>query len=155
MVCLPVRGLTYLLASIYLDVLHSPTPDWLSDIVDFADDKGYALILSVDTNAHSQLFGPSTNPRGEQLEEFLFAHGLTVENLGLHPTFHAHRAGRLIGTHIDATFSKRVTEMTHWRVCEEFNASDHYTIRFDLGKMQPQTKLIRPWKQPDTFILAT
>ena len=150
-----IRGLTYLLASVYLDILHPPTPAWLSDIVSFADDKGYALVLAADTNAHSHFFGPDSNARGELLDLFLLSHGLVVENLGFHPTFHSRRNGRPVETHIDATFSKRVSELANWRVCEEFNGSDHYTIRFDLGVFTPLQKQIRPWAQADWPVFTT
>ena len=42
--------------------------DWVQDIIDYANDKGYAILLGIDSNCHSTLYGLETNRRGEELQ---------------------------------------------------------------------------------------
>lgn len=71
-----------LVASVYLDINEPVGPPWLESVFSYAAQKGYGLLVSVDTNTHSHLFGPTTNQRGVQLEDLVFQHGLTVQNIG-------------------------------------------------------------------------
>ena len=77
-----------ILASLYLDIEF--TPDCairlLGEIADYAN--GRQVILGVDTNAHSTLWGsPINNARGDGIEEFLFQHNLEILNIAAMPTF--------------------------------------------------------------------
>ena len=49
----------------------------MSKVVSYAENKDVELILGVDTNCHSNLFGEDTNKRGSELEEFVL-YGLSV-----------------------------------------------------------------------------
>ena len=73
-------------------------------VIEYADSKNLGLIMCMDSNCHSTLFGPDTNPRGKKLEEAIAGHNLTIENLGHVPTFH----GGTAKTCIDVTISKRL-----------------------------------------------
>lgn len=67
----------------------------------------------------------------EKLEEFLADTGLEVENVGREPTDES------IGnsTIIDITFTKNLkTDILEWMVDRRFNASDHNTMKFRVGK---------------------
>ena len=78
-----------LIVSAYLD--SSDGVVWNSEmerVIDYADNKNLGLIVCMDSNCHSTLFGPDSNPRGKKLEEAIAAHNLTVENIGHVPTFH-------------------------------------------------------------------
>ena len=55
-----------LLVSGYLDIKLSVVPDWLVNIVKYSNKKKYPILLRLDTNAHSTLYGPVSNPRGEE-----------------------------------------------------------------------------------------
>ena len=67
---------TTLIASCYLDYNNNNPviPTWLQDIVNYADTKGFGIILGIDTNCHSTLFGKETNKRGEALEAVSYTH---------------------------------------------------------------------------------
>ena len=56
---------TTLIASIYMDYNeNSPViRQWLQDIIDYANNKGMAMILGMDSNCHSCLLYTSPSPR--------------------------------------------------------------------------------------------
>ena len=137
-----------LLASIYLDSNNDVIPPWLTNLMQFIEDRHLSAILSFDCNAHSQLYGPTTNERGKIFEEFILNHGLNVENRGDSPTFHAFRRGRNIESYIDVTLSKDMPPLQNWRVHDlSFNGSDHHTITWTLPLQLEQRPLIRPWSK--------
>ena len=120
-----------LIASIYLDITLSTVQTWLTDLVDFATNKGYPLLLGMDSNAHSVLYGHETNQRGEELEEFIINNYFYVENTGLTPTFEARRTNGQVASIIDVTLSRGLrNSVSNWRVDTSFNGSDHNTILF-------------------------
>lgn len=55
--------------------------------MDMIGRKKFPLILGVDTNTHSSLYGPDTNKCGEEFEDCILSCGLYVENQGLSPTY--------------------------------------------------------------------
>ena len=134
-----------IVGSIYLDILQDVIPQWLEALMIYIEREGVKMILGVDTNAHSQLYGPDTNKRGELLEEFIFTHGIFVENIGTIPTFEVYRQGQDIQTHIDATLTRGEVKVINWGVDQSYNASDHNTIRWEIPDEPPPVPLIRPW----------
>ena len=105
--------------------------DWVQDIIDYANDKGYALLLGIDSNCHSTLYGLETNRRGEELEDFIAKNRLYVENIGTTPTFNT-KWGTSI---IDITLSSHMAmSVKNWQVSQEYNGSDHNSIEFELDK---------------------
>ena len=135
-----------LLASIYLDYNKEVIQDWLRNLVSFVEDRRLPMIMALDCNAHSQLYGPDTNARGKIFEEFILAHGLNVENRGDAPTYHAFRHGENIDTYIDVTLTKSLVPLQNWRVHDlTFNGSDHHTITWTLPIELKPRRLIRPW----------
>ena len=133
-------------ASIYLDYNKDVVPSWLDKLMDYIDDKRYPALLAFDSNARSQLYGPETNERGVEFEEFIMDHNLHVENRGDTPTFHAFRRGNGIDSHIDVTLSKGLIPLQNWRVHElEFNGSDHHSITWSLPLSLPPRPKVRPW----------
>ena len=52
-----------ILASIYLDINKPVESEWMDKIVNYASSKGLPVILGVDTNAHSVLFGHESNKK--------------------------------------------------------------------------------------------
>ena len=93
------------------------------------------------------LFGPDSNLRGEQLEEFIFAHTLSVENVGQTPTFRNVRTA----TCIDTTLSRDLQGATvaGWRVDDCYNASDHASIHFSVLTGFERILPSRPWAKAD------
>ena len=138
---------TMIVASIYLDINLTPSPDWLDTLVWYADNKGCRLVIGVDSNAHSQLYGPDTNRRSEVFEEVILAHGLYVENIGIAPTFEVCRNDRHIQTHIDVTLTKGDVTVHDWQVHRGYNGSDHNTITWAVDDRVPEAEPTRNWKK--------
>ena len=135
-----------LLASIYLDSKLAVVQPWLTKLADFAENKRFPLIYALDSNAHSVMYGPDTNERGEIFEDFILKYNLKVENVGQVPTYHAFRQNAEIGTCIDVTLSQGLVPLNGWRVDQyTFNGSDHHTITWSLPVELPPPKRIRPW----------
>ena len=113
------------------------------------------LLIGMDSNSHSVLFGNESNKRGEVLEEFILEHGLLVENRGTEPMFATQRLGRHIATCIDVTLSRGLGDKVRdWRVVPDFNGSDHHSIRFqvELG-VSGSEELVRNWKKSGLGII--
>ena len=103
----------------------------MEDAIAFAKEKKFSVILGMDSNSHSELYGYSTNKRGEDLEDFIFSNNLRVENTGKIPTFESH-IGKTI---IDVTLTYDLPLlMLGWKVDREYNGSDHNTITASLGR---------------------
>ena len=145
-----IHGTHTLLASIYLDIKKPVVPQWLEQLVDIADRKKMPMILGIDSNAHSTFFGPDSNARGDELEDFILKHGMKVVNTGDDPTFEIRRGNNLIQTHIDVTLTRDVRhEVNNWRVDRSYNGSDHNTIRFEITTNPSPKTTIRPWSKAD------
>ena len=75
--------------------------------------KGLALLIGADTNCHSTIYGKETNKRGEELEDFIAASNLNVENTGTFPTFNT-QWGKSV---IDVTLTRRLAvSVKNWNV---------------------------------------
>lgn len=139
-----------LIASVYLDSNDkSVVPPWLTQLAEYIDSKSIPAIVGFDSNAHSDLYGPDTNARGVKFEDFILQHNFNVENIGHHPTYHAFRYDAVIGTCIDVTLSKGLPPIRDWRVEEDFNGSDHYTITWEVPLQLGEPRMLRPWKSAD------
>lgn len=116
------------MVSAYLD--SSDSTVWntgMDEVIEYADGKNLGLIICMDSNCHSTLFGPETNARGRKLEEPIASHNMIVENVGHVPTFHGGKAR----TCIDVTLTKRLhSAIQGWKVNTNYNGSDHNTIEF-------------------------
>ena len=81
-VVIKINNRQTLIGSLYFDYTENVIQPWLHKIMDFVKHRGYALLLGIDSNCHSTLYGNETNPRGEKLEDFIASHKLTIENMG-------------------------------------------------------------------------
>ena len=130
-----------LIASVYLDINLEVDPPWLYRLIEVARQKHIGVLIGMDSNAHSQLYGPDNNTRGDQLERFILQSGLYVENRGTQPTFQTIRAE----SNIDVTLSQDVV-IRDWRVNSDYNASDHNSIYFSIARVEPlPPKEVRAW----------
>ena len=135
-----------LVASVYLDYNKPVVQPWLQKFMDFADTKQYPILLGIDSNAHSQLYGPDSNDRGDIFEDFILQHNFKVENIGEKHTFHAFRGNAGIGSCIDVTLTRGLLPVSDWHVRDmEFNGSDHHTISWSIPLTIPKPVKIRPW----------
>ena len=118
----------------------------LDALLTFVNSHNFALIVGIDSNSHSLLYGNETNRRGEIFEEFILNNQLTVENVGRTPTFQS-AMGQSI---IDVTLTKNLGgTVKEWWVDQSFNGSDHNTISFKLGKELRIMEATRPWAKAD------
>ena len=76
-----------LVISAYLDNEERVIQPWLTTVMEHAKQRGYAVLIGMDSNCHSELYGLETNKRGEHVEDFLGQYNLRVENQGRTPTF--------------------------------------------------------------------
>ena len=142
-----LHGKQTLIISLYCDIKLPVASDHLLSLLRMAERRKFAVILVMDSNCHSVLFGPDGNKRGEDLEDLILDHGLQVENIGNVPTYETRRGDRLIQTHIDLTLSRDLgSPVSDWKVDRSYNASDHNSISFTIPPSTEQViKQIRPW----------
>ena len=69
-----IGGVQTVLVSLYLDIKKEVQPNWLDNLMQMIDSKNLPLIMGIDSNAHSSLFGPDTNARGTALEDLSLIH---------------------------------------------------------------------------------
>ena len=120
-----VAGSVLLAVSAYLDITQPAVPAWLEDIPTYATQHSMGLIMAIDTNAHSYLYGPDSNRRGEDFESYLFQHHLVIHNRGHTPTFETSCRSSCI----DVTLSHSLPGVVkRWHVSQQYNASDHNYI---------------------------
>ena len=151
-----LQGKQTIIASVYLDIQEAVCQSWLDKLVQMATKKDYALILGMDSNAHSTLYGPVNNKRGEEIEDFVLKHQLRVENCGNVPTFEIMRGAKKVETFIDVTLTRGLPmPIAGWMVDRSYNQSDHNTIRFGITIAESEPEIIRPWSKADWGIFAS
>ena len=135
-----IKGKPIILASSYLDYNNKDvtTPE-LEKLLNYSQTKG--LIIGMDSNCHSTLYGPTNNARGDKLEIIIANHNLKVENIGMDPTYESRGAA----TCIDVTLTRNIHQsIMNWEVDRGYNASDHNTITYELK--QDFMKIPKTWK---------
>jgi ribonuclease HI len=140
-------GKQTLVVSAYLDILLSPISKEMIDIIQFADRRRFALLIAVDSNAHSKLWmSRDNNSRGRIITDYLIENNLKVENIGCEPTFEC-STGKSI---IDLTLSRGLKlQVAGWQVCKADNHSDHHTIKYFLKDEILELPAMRPWDKAD------
>ena len=92
-----IQNRSTMIISCYLDInIKEVIPAELNKALYYAQKNGLAIIIGMDSNAHSSSFGNTTNKRGEQLDLFIAHHKLDIENQGLTLTFQARGAETII-----------------------------------------------------------
>lgn len=127
------------ICSVYLDINYKDDdflPKGMIKLVNYCNKSKIPLIISMDSNSHSTIWGSETNQRGELLEEYIFANNLNVENVGKIPTF----IGRDCRTVIDITLTCNYDGVKNWKVCKQLTLSDHRPISFELELNQNVVK---------------
>ena len=136
-----------MIASVYLDCNNREVISGkLKQLVQFSEDKNFPLLIGMDSNCHSTLYGTETNARGTILEDFIINNSLVVENVGTKPTFQSSR----YSTCIDVTLSRGLSNVVKgWEVNDSFNASDHNNISFRLDGGMIEIEEWRNWDKGD------
>ena len=133
-----------LLISGYLDINFDPqvTADQLQHIFDYAKKQSLQILMGVDSNAWSTLWGSKeTNKRGEVLEELFFKNDVLIVNRGGKPTFVTCRASSTID--LTLTSSGMVDLVRNWEVLDDDTLSDHKKISFKLTTTCPNTIIVQ------------
>ena len=119
-----------IICSAYLDIEKAVLTPELKNVVAYCEDNSLGLILGMDSNAHSTLWGnEDNNSRGDALEEYVMENILDCHNIPDQPTF----IGRGCSTTIDLTLSNRhfTGEIMNWTTNDEAVTTDHTLITFD------------------------
>ncbi|MGL4197875.1 MAG: reverse transcriptase domain-containing protein, partial [Allorhizobium sp.] len=120
---------------------------------------GRKIVVGLDTNAHSPLWGPYhvSNPRGGAAEEVFALHALTVLNDPAGPpTFVGYHGGT---SHVDVslTSAQFSSPAADWAVHPNISSSDHSLIVFVLETRRPvmtsaESALPRPFRtRPESW----
>ena len=119
-----------IIASLYLDITQNVITDELKDLILTSRNLKAHLIVCMDSNAHSQLWGNrDDNPRGEMLEQYLFQNDLFLHNKGNTPTFSSHLGESFID--LTLTNVSLVGDIDSWHVVKGIINSDHRLIKFN------------------------
>ncbi len=137
--------------SLYLDINLDPRNSLFVDVVRHCESEQIPLVVCVDTNAHSGLWGcADSNGRGLMLEEIIISNNLLVMNTGDTPTFKTIRAESIIDVTIINSTAANLLALSDWRVdLATPSHSDHRYINFDLGQYKPEEEAYRKWKKID------
>ena len=145
-----IGGCSTAIISAYMDIKNIPIPEHLVKAIEYCKCKGYGILLGVDTNSHSKLWGNETNQRGKKWEQFIEDEELVVHNTGRIPTFES-KIGKSC---IDITCSFRLpTRISDWRVLRSYNGTDHNSIHYTLEQAKIMIPACRLYKKAnwDTF----
>ena len=59
-----IGGKQTALVSLYLDIKQAIQPQWLNDLLQMITNKKFPIIMGINSNAHSTLYGPDNNAKG-------------------------------------------------------------------------------------------
>ena len=120
-----------LIGSIYCDGNEPMISDSLERIMDHSVNKDLPVILAMDANAKSTLWGSDrSNARGLALENWMLQRNLCTRNSGSAFTYFRRNVESVIDvTVVSEELSDQVTD---WKVSEAYMASDHRRIEFNL-----------------------
>ena len=121
----------------------------LNNLVAYTKKNAFQLIIGADSNAHSNMWGPSPKnkcKRGEDLEQWILQHGIMIHNTGETPTF----ANKRCNSCIDVTLSLDLrSSIKDWEVSQDYNGSDHNTITSNLELVVPKPDPVWNWKKAE------
>ncbi len=143
-------------ASCYLDIKLKAPSDELHQLVKHCKLQKIPLLVGIDTNAHSTVWGESdSNKRGEALEDWIIENDLYVLNKGSVPTFAPDGSRKTI---IDVTIANEWARpfAGDWKVnLDEVVLSDHRLVQFNMQLQIQLTELrIRPYKTVDWSVFT-
>ena len=133
-----------------MDIKAEMVPKWLEKVEEYASSRKIPIIIGMDSNAHSSLYGYESNSRGEELEEFIINRGFLIENVGKKATFQVKRGDQRVETIIDVTMSRGMdNRISGWNVEDDYNGSDHNNITFKVTEDTGEKQWIRLWDKID------
>ena len=129
-----------LVISAYWAINERNIPTTLVKAIRFAKKNKFEILVGMDANAHSPLWGsPTADARGHLLEDWLNEQELVLLNHGGAPTF-VRGASQ---THIDVTFVSRklMNDISNWQVVDDESFSDHRLLSMTFGAKPPKATL--------------
>ena len=107
--------------SVYLDITKEAVPDHLRKAIEYCKQKRFSILVGIDSNAHSDVWGYSNNKRGNELVDYIVQEGLELHNKGREYTYEC-STGRSI---INLTLSWNLkTGLNGSKVSKDLNHSD-------------------------------
>lgn len=141
-------GQDIVLASAYMAAEKPAPTQEVRDLVAFCEQRDLPLIIGSDCNSHNTVWGSTdTNPRGDDLFEFLIQSNITWLNRGTEPTFVTRARAEVLD--ITLVNSKALNLTSEWEVGREFSASDHRYIHFKVTKVAREVSHFRPVRRTD------
>ena len=135
-----------LIISAYMDINHNIRTESFTKLLEYRQLMRLGLILAVDSNAHSTLWGHSNNLRGTIMTEILTEYGLLLRNIGKEYTYES-QIGKSV---IDLTLTCNLGAGIHdWKVSKMLNFSDHNTITYSIATEIVEIPASRPWARAD------
>ena len=117
-------------------------------LVKFCKQSNLPLIVGMDSNAHSSMWGSSDdNKRGEDLEELILEQNLHVMNQGTENTFSIGDKGSVIDVTLANEKALEMWDLNDWAVSKSESFSDHRYITFSGGKKLQDERLYRNLKK--------
>ena len=134
----------FCVSSLYLDIEIKPTNTVFMELVKECKKRKLPLIVGMDSNAHSSMWGAEdTNDRGRELEEVFFELDLVVLNQGSEYTFDAGNRKSIIDVTVANRFAIEKWNLDDWKVEKGESFSDHKYISFSGGSFVPQKTVMR------------
>ena len=135
-----------LIVSAYLDINLNIRNEALIKILEYRQEKRLGLIIGMDSNAHSTLWGHSNNSRGSILTELISEYGLLIRNIGKDFTYDCQLGKSVIDLTLTCNLGAGIVD---WRVSRALNFSDHNTITFSITTELLKLPPTRPWAKAD------
>ena len=147
-VAIQIKSKLVYLCSLYLDITFDIRHQLFCKLVDRCNQERIPLVVGMDSNAHSPLWGsPDRNERGEELEEILLSKNLTVMNVGSRNTFVSSVGSSVIDITVMNCAALEHLNLSTWVVSTEASHSDHRYILYSLGKYKPAEEMFRNLKK--------
>lgn len=149
-VCLiKCNNYSIIIASQYCDIKKPPIDEGLERLVNYCYKRNLPLLLGIDSNSHSLIWGPDSNPRGLAFEDFISRNKLHILNDGKKPTFIQGDRKTYIDITLlnSAAMDKGVGR--EWQVHDEKPNSDHRTITFRMDAESRSKKEVRDMQKID------
>lgn len=124
-------GVRTVIASAYFPhSKHSPPPE-VVNLIQFCKEENFQCLIGCDANSHHVLWGSTdTNPRGEELLDYLCETDMRILNRGSKPTFQNAIRSEVLDMTIGCKKMEKL--IFNWEVSDEETLSDHNYITFDI-----------------------
>ena len=66
-----LEGKRTVIISVYLDITQDPVPEYLAKAITYCKQKRFSILIGIDSNAHSDIWGHSNNRRGNELVDYI------------------------------------------------------------------------------------